>query len=169
MALPHILKNMNQFVNGSSFAGLCSEVTLPKLARKMEGYRGAGMDGEIQIDLGQEPIEMEWKIGGHAAAAYSGYGAATHDAEQLRWIGAYQDEGTGQMRAVEIVVRGRHQEIDPGSAKPGEKGEATIKTVASYYKLIDNGRTLIEIDIPNMVLIVNGVDRHAQMRANLGL
>lgn len=169
MALPKILKNMNLYLNGAGYRGECPEVAIPKLARKMDGYRGAGMDGEIQIDMGQENIEFEWKMGGHSSAPFSGFGAATHDAELLRWVGAYQDDGTGKYTAVEITVRGRHQEIDPGTGKPGDKGEQTIKTVASYYKLTVDGSDLIEIDIANLVFIVNGVDRHAELRAIMGI
>lgn len=169
MGLPHKLKNMNMFVNGTSYVGQISEVTLPSLSRKLEGYRGAGMDGEIQIDMGQENIEFQWKPGGHISAAYTGFGAVTHDSELIRWVGAYQDDGTGQIKAVEIVVRGRHSQIEPGTGKPGEAGEETVTTAASYYKLVVDGAPLIEIDIPNMVFVVNGVDRHAQMRAVLGI
>ncbi len=169
MSLPAILKNMNMFHNGTSYVGLIQEVTIPTLARKMEDYRGAGMDGEVSIDMGQEKIEFEWKAGGHITAVYNGYGAVTHDAEMIRWVGAYQDDGTGLFKAVEILVRGRHQEIAPGTGQAGNKSEETIKTVASYYKLSVNGVVIIEIDIPNMIFRVNGVDRLSQMRAILGI
>lgn len=39
----------------------------------------------------------------------------------------------------------------------------------SYYRLVCNGETLIEIDIPNFVEIVGGVDRLAQQRRDIGL
>ncbi|MCW2405274.1 P2 family phage contractile tail tube protein [Sphingobium sp. B1D7B] len=169
MGLPATLKNMNQFHNGTSYVGQISEVTLPSLARKFEGYRGGGMDGEIQIDLGQEPIEFEWRAGGHISSIYTGFAAATHDAELIRWVGAYQDDGTAQMKAVEIVVRGRHQSIEPGNAKPGTQTEETVKTAASYYKLTVDGTVLVEIDIPNLICRVGGIDRHAELRAILGI
>ncbi|WP_443749697.1 phage major tail tube protein [Asticcacaulis solisilvae] len=167
--LPSTLKNMNLFHDGGSFAGLVPEVTIPKLARKMDVYRGGGMDGEVQIDMGQEPIEFEWKPGGHITSVFTRFGEPTIDGILLRWMGAYQSDDTGEVKAVEVVVRGRHQEIDPGSGKPGDKTEMTVKTVCSYYKLVENGATLIEIDIANMVFIVNGVDRMQQMRAAIGL
>jgi len=165
-----MLKNSNLFHNGVSYAGKVAEVTIPKLARKFEGYRGGGMDGEIAIDMGHDGlIEFEWKAGGHITEVYTGFGAVTHDAELLRWVGAYQDDGTGLYKTVEITVRGRHQEIDPGTGKPGEKSEETIKTIASYYKLTVDGAAIIEIDIPNLIFIVNGVDRLAELRAVLGI
>ncbi|MCC2602740.1 phage major tail tube protein [Sphingopyxis yananensis] len=168
MALPHKLKNMNLYNDGVSYLGLVPEVSIPKLARKMEGYRG-NFDAEIPIDMGGEPIEFEWKASGLIEQIYGQFGMTTIDGVQLRWVGGYQDDQTGRYKTVEIVVRGRHGEIDPGSGKPGDDTEESVKTVCVYYKLTVDGRTLIEKDEMNLVFIVNGVDRLAEQRAAIGL
>jgi hypothetical protein len=69
---------------------------------------------------------------------------------------------------VEIVVRGRHSEIDFGSAKAGEDTEFKVKTACSYYKLSINGATVIEIDLLNMVEVIDGTDRLAAQRRAIG-
>ena len=69
---------------------------------------------------------------------------------------------------MEIVVRGRHTEIDAGTGKVGDDTEFSTKTSASYYKLSINGRTEIEIDMVGMVFIVNGVDMLAAQRRAIG-
>lgn len=165
MALPSKLKSMNLFNDGNSFIGQIGEVAIPKLARKFEDWRGAGMDAAIGIDMGGEPIEFEWKAGGQIDLAFTQFGAVTHDAVLLRWVGAYQDDATGTVKAVEIVTRGRHQEIDPGTGKPGDDTEQTIKTRASYYKLSVDGQVLIEKDEVALIFVVNGVDILAAQRA----
>ncbi|WP_252340946.1 phage major tail tube protein, partial [Escherichia coli] len=43
MAMPRKLKLMNVFLNGYSYQGVAKSVTLPKLTRKLENYRGAGV------------------------------------------------------------------------------------------------------------------------------
>ena len=159
MALPSKLKSMNLFNDGTSFIGQIGEVAIPKLARKFEDWRGAGMDAAIAIDMGGEPIEFEWKPGGQIDLPFLQFGAVTHDAVLLRWIGAYQDDATATVKAVEIVTRGRHQEIDPGTGKPGEDTEQTIKTRASYYKLTINGQVVIEKDEVALIFIVNEIGR----------
>lgn len=169
MALPSKLKNMNLYNDGVSYIGLVPEVSLPKLVRKLEGYRGGGMDAEIKIDVGGETIEFEWKPGGHISQIFRQFGAITHDALQLRWVGAYQDDSTGNYMTVEIVVRGRHEEIDPGSGKPGDDTEQSVKTICSYYKLTENGVVVIEKDEENLLFIVGGVDRLAGQRNALGI
>jgi len=66
-------------------------------------------------------------------------------------------------------MRGRHEEIDFGNAKAGDDTETTVKTIWSYYKLSIDGEVIIEIDIPGVKEIVNGVDMLEKHRANLGL
>ena len=53
MAMPRKLKLMNVFLNGYSYQGVAKSVTLPKLTRKLENYRGAGMNGSAPVDLGK--------------------------------------------------------------------------------------------------------------------
>lgn len=165
MALPQKLKNFNVQDGGFNWLGIANEVTLPKLARKMEGYRAAGMDGEIQIDMGQEALELEIKCGGRDAHSIKQFGALTHDGVYRRFVGAYQSDSTGLTTAVEIEARGRIQEIDPGSAKAGDDTEETVKMPLSYYKYSENNKVLIEIDVMNMIFKVNGVDLLAAQRA----
>ncbi|SMQ97119.1 phage major tail tube protein [Xanthomonas fragariae] len=168
MALPKKLKALNLFNDGESYLGQVVEVKLPTLTRKMEEYRGGGMNGPVNIDFGQEKIEVEWKCGGMMRSVLNQYGAISHNAVQLRFAGAYQRDDNGAVDAVEFVVRGRHSEIDPGTGKSGDDTEFSVKTAASYYKLMINGSTVIEIDLMNMIEIVNGVDLLAPHRRAIG-
>lgn len=168
MGIPSKLKNMHLRNDGVSYLGLVPEVTIPTLARKFEGYRG-NFDSELQIDLGGEPITFEWKAGGFIEQIYGQFGATRLDGVQLVWTGAYQDDSTGLYKSVEIVTRGRHQEISPGTGKTGDDTEEGIKTACVYYKLTVDGRVLIEKDELNNIFIVNGFDILAAQRTALGL
>jgi len=168
MALPRKLKNLNLFNDGVTYIGQVGEVTLPKLTRKMEEWRGGGMNAPIKVDHGMEVLEIETVCGGLMRDVFLQYGIARHDGVMLRFAGAYQRDDTGRMDAVEVVVRGRHEEIEPGKAKAGDDTEFKFKTVASYYKLMVNGETLVEIDVANMVEIVGGVDRLLEQRIAIG-
>ncbi len=169
MSLPRKLKNMNLFGDGESYLGQVAEVKLPVLARAMEGYRGGGMNGPVKIDMGQNALDLESKFGGMMRSILRQYGVTRHDGVQLRFAGGYQRDDTGAVDAVEVVVRGRHEEIDMGNSKPGDDTEFTVKTACSYYKLTINGVTEIEIDLVNMVETVGGVDRLAAQRRAIGL
>ncbi len=168
MGLPRKLKRFNVYGDGESFLGQCVEVKLPVLKRLLEGYRGAGMTGEAKVDMGQDEIEIEHKYGGFMRPIFRQYAAPRHDAAMLRFVGAYQREDEEGTQAVEVVIRGRHAEVDPGTAKQGDDTEFAVKTTCTYYKLIVDGAVVVELDIVNGIEIVEGVDRTAEARAIVG-
>lgn len=169
MALPRTLKNFGLFNDGESYMGVAEEIKLPKLTRKTDDYRGGGMSGPVAVDLGQEKLELEMTLAGLMRQVFGQYGTTKADGVMLRFAGAYQRDDTGEVSACEIVVRGRHTEIDPDNAKAGERGKLTVKSALTYYKLSLDGEVLIEIDLLNMVEIVNGVDMLAEQRKAIGL
>lgn len=169
MGLPRKLKNYNVFNNGNNYMGQVAEVNLPKLKRKTEDYRAGGMNGPVKIDFGNEAMSMEWTCGGIMREVLGQYGVMKHDGVQLRFAGAYQSEDSDTPDAVEVVVRGRHSEIDLGNAKPASDTAFKVVTDISYYKLTINGEDVIEIDFINMVEKINGQDLLAKMRSAIGL
>ena len=120
MGMPSKLKGFNLFHNGENFVGQIGEITLPKLSRKMEDWQGGGMSGPVKVDFGNEAIQMEWTAGGFMKSVLKQYGITQHDGVQLRFAGGYQAEDSTSYDAVEIVVKGRHMEIEPGQAKAKE-------------------------------------------------
>ncbi|MDD3652400.1 phage major tail tube protein [Immundisolibacter sp.] len=169
MAMPRTLKNFNLFNDGESYMGVAEEIKLPKLTRKTDDYRGGGMSGPVAVDLGQEKIELEMTLAGLMRQVFAQYGTTKADGVMLRFAGAYQRDDTAEVNAVEVVVRGRHTEIDPDNAKAGERGKLTVKSALTYYKLSIDGDVVIEIDLLNMVETVNGVDMLAEQRKAIGL
>lgn len=169
MALPRILKDMMLFNEGSGYLGEATEVTLPKLTRKMEEFRGGGMSRPVMLDMGGEVLSLEASFGGPMQDVLSQYGEKSADGVYIRWVGIYQNAANGTRDVIEVITRGRYQEIDFGNAKPGEVGEFKIKMPLAYYRLDWNGSTLVEIDPLNMIEIVGGVDLLSEVRSALGL
>lgn len=169
MALPRKLKNINLFHDGQNFIGLVPEANLPKLGRKMEEYRAGGMDGPVESDMGGELLTLDWTGGGMIVEALRKFAATSATAVPLRFAGAYQRDDSGEVDAVEVIVRGRYKEIDFGSSKPGETTAHKYSMTCAYYRLDINGRTEIEIDQLNMIYIVNGMDILAEQRRALGI
>ncbi len=171
MALPRKLKNLNLFNDANSYVGVVKSVTLPPLGRKMESYRGGGMNGPVKADLGfsDDGIQFEWKTGGLDLIAMRQFGAVNASGVALRFAGAFQQDDTGDVSAVEVVMRGRHETIEMGDNQPGEDTEHSITTTCSYYKLIVDNEEIIEIDLLNFIENVNGVDMLEKQRAAIGL
>lgn len=169
MALANKLKQMMMFNEGQAFVGETVSITPPKLTRKFEDYRAGGMDRPVKIDMGGEPLEMEVTYGGFMRPILLQHGMLLANSVLQRFVGSFQDDDADGFTTVEIVTRGRHEEIDMGEWKPGEDTEFKVKSHLSYFKLITNGVTDIEIDVLGMISIVGGVDQMAAHRAAMGL
>lgn len=169
MGMPRTLKDMMLFNEGLAYVGDAKTVTLPTLTRKMEGFRGAGMSGEVQMDMGMEAMEMSFTCGGPMRDVLRQWGTPTVDGVYVRFAGNYQADDTAALDYVEVIARGRHSEIEMGDQETGEASEFSVTMALAYFKLVWNGRTELEIDPLNMIEIVNGVDRLAERRAALGL
>ena len=169
MGLPRKLTHFATFVDGTNYMGEMPEVTLPTLTRKMEEYRGGGMNGPIDLDMGQEKMEAELKGAGWIKDLAKKWGARQHDAVMIRFAGALQAEDSEAVTPVEVVMRGRLVELDPGSSKAGDTTERTYKYTLTYYKEVVDGQVELEIDLVNLVEIVHGEDRLSAVRAALGV
>lgn len=167
MGMPRKLKSFDIYQNGIDWVGQVGEIVLPKLTGKNEDWRGAGMNAPVEANLGMEKLEAELTFGGVMYDVYRQWGGKV-DGTLLRFAGAYQADDSEDVDAVEVVMRGRYNEIDPGKAKPGDDTEFKVKAALAYYKLIVNGEVLVEIDVLGMIEIINGVDRLAAQRRALG-
>lgn len=170
--LPRVLKNMSLFIDGESYIGRVDSVTLPKLSRKMESWRAGGMAGAASIDLGfdDDALKSNFSIGGHVKELLLKVGAVNLDGVQMRFAGAYQDDASGNYSKVEIIMRGRFQEVDRGDQKVGEKGDGMKVSVNNtYYKETVDGTIVQEIDALNFIHNVNGVDMLKEQRDALGI
>jgi len=168
MGFPSKLKDLNYFSDGFSFRGVVGEVTVPKLTMKLEDWRGGGMIGAAPWSQGIDKLELEFKVGGLLREAFRHFGGTIGEAPVDRFVGAYQDDDSGAVQALEIVTRGVTSEIDMGGAKVGDDTEHAFKRTCTYYKLIVDGEVWIEIDIIAGIFIVFGVDRYAEIRAAIG-
>ncbi|MGB1763792.1 phage major tail tube protein [Alloalcanivorax xenomutans] len=169
MPLPKKLKNMNLFNEGASYMGVVSEVTLPTLERNMQEFRGGGMNAPVETDHGMNLMELSWKAGGMVRQVLEQFGACGVNDVGLRFAGAYQEDATCKVSAVEVIVRGRHKTINPGAAKPGDDTEWEMTSSLAYFQMVIDGDVVVEIDPLNFVETVNGVDRLEEQRAALGI
>jgi P2 family phage contractile tail tube protein len=169
MGLPYKLKNFTVYNAGDNYLGQVGEIEIPKIALKVEQWRGGGMLGEIDVALGLEKLEMTTKYGGLVIPVLRQIGLFGVAGVQQRFVGWYQEEQLGAAITAEIVTRGMHTELDLGTAKAGDNTEHSVKSTLTYYKMIANGEPVLEIDMISGLFIAGGVDRTAALRAALQL
>lgn len=171
MALPRKLKYMNVFGDGENWVGLTEEFTPAKLTRKFEKYRGGGMSGGVDVDMGfdDDALGVEFVLGGYEAQLVKKMGTAKIDGVSLRFAGSFQRDDTGEISAVEIDCRGRYKELDRGTYKQGDNSTTKVSMTNTYYKETVDGTVITEIDIVNNVWTVDGEDLMAEHRQAIGL
>lgn len=166
--IPQVLSNTNLHVDGVSFSGDVPSLTLPKLTVKTETYRGGGMGGEVEIDMGLEKLESAFTTIGVRRESMKWFGLSDRTACNAVFRGSFKGL-KGAVSAVVVTLRGGIKEIDPGDWKPGDKAEMKHSMSLVYYKLEIDGRVIYEIDMVNMVRVIDGVDQLAAERTALGL
>lgn len=169
MGMPKKLKNFALFGDGESWVGEIPSATLPTITKKMEEYRAGGMHGPVEVDLGHEKLELGIKAGGLKTQLIAMLGSQTVGANVFRFAGAYQDDATGLVSAVEVIARGRLREWNPNEAQAGENNDHDFTVSLSYYKVTVDGADLLEIDVPGMVFKVGGSDVYSAIRMAIGM
>lgn len=169
MAMPRVLKNFNVFNDGQTYIGVVEKIKLPDLKRKMEDLRAGGMNGPVKIDMGSDSLSVDHEYAGFVSQVFQQWAITKIDGVMLRFAGAAQQDDNGTVTSIEVVMRGRHEEINPPEGEAGKKSSFKVKSALTYFKYSENGNTIVELDLVNMVEIVNGVDRLAEQRKAIGM
>ncbi len=167
--VPFILRDLNLFDESETYRGRIVELNPPQIGHKMEEYRAGGMLGPAMIDQGLEAMSMEWTLGDYSEQILGQMGELSVDGVMLRVLGAFQSSNAGEVKTVELVMRGRHSVLDRGTWKPGDNSTLKVTTQLSYYKETVNGVELLEIDMLAGIYMVGGVDRYAAIREAIGI
>ena len=154
--LPRTLKNFNVFVDTHSWAGVAESVTIPKITKKTEDFRGAGMIGDVALSMGYEKLEGEVVYAGFDVKQYRQLGVCGTSDLPVRFVGMYQRQDNCTSQIVEIYTRGQAIELDPGDSKNGEKTEIKMSYNYTYYRMEVDGVVEVELDF------INGVERFGE-------
>lgn len=163
-----ILKNFNLYVDGRGYAGVCDELQLPNLAIVVEDFRAGGMDSSVAVEMGQEKLEAKFVLSGYEENVLLLWGIGQGQTVPLVARGALESLD-GTVTPVVVYMTGTIRSMEPGAWKAGEKSTLSFTMDLRSYKYTQAGKTINEIDVPNMVRIVNGVDRLAAQRNAIGI
>lgn len=167
--LPITLKNFNVFVNGDSYAGTAKTIELPKIVKKVEEIRTAGMIGDVSLDMGFEKMEMTINYVGVDSRHFAQLEKCGVNNLPIRYIGAYERQDTCSYVTREVYMRGGLTELDLGEIELGNINEQEMVYNVSYLRVVDDGVELLEIDLVNGIYKVGGVDKTSRVNALLGL
>lgn len=163
MLLPSKLKKLNLFMDGSWLTETKS-VKLPFPKFKTEDWKGVKWRTGAQDDAA-----LEFTLGGLSLVAIRAMGVEKIDGVQLRFAGGYQADDTAAVQAVEVIVQGQVNELDPGDAEEGKDTEHKFTVNWVYYKLTIDGVDEVEIDKLRQITKFQGVEYGAALRTASGL
>ena len=167
--LPRTLKNFNTFVDMHNWAGVAESFTIPKITKKTDDYRGAGMIGDIALSMGYEKLEGEVVYAGFDVKQYRQLGVCGTSDLPVRFVGIYERQDNCTSQIVEIYTRGQAIELDPGDSKNGEKTEIKMSYNYTYYRLEVDGVVEVELDFINSIERFGSTDFAKSIKRMLGL
>lgn len=167
--LPRTLKNFNVFIDTHSWAGVAESVTIPKITKKTDDYRGAGMIGDIALSMGYEKLEGEVVYAGFDVKQYRQLAVCGTSDLPVRFVGLYERQDNCTTQNIEIYMRGQALELDPGDSKNGERTEIKMSYNFTYYRMEVDGVVQVELDFINGIERFGDSDIAEQIRELLGL
>ena len=165
--LPRMLKGFTVYIDGRGYIGRVDSAKPPPLSLVTEAYRGAGMDAEIDIDMGMQKLDFSCVLADYDPEVIKLFGLFSADtAIVLR--GAFQRQGEA---AIPVVIRlqGGVKSLDRDDWSQGKRANITFLANCNRYSEEINGVKVVDIDILNGVRIIDGVDQLASIRAALGV
>ena len=147
-----------------------SSVKRPSLEPMTETMKGAGIMGEIDLPTITQIGALEYEISFKRVnkKAVSMFGQETQHLE-LRWVTDVLDTTNAKIGtcANKDIIKAIPKKLDLGSVEGNAANEGTVTLEILYFKHIQDGETLIEIDKLNNVLIINGKDYAKEIREAL--
>lgn len=166
------LTNANVFVNGRSWLGSSTSITLPEIEVIADDFEGIGFFGTFETVSGLEAmrLEVEW-LDINEALMRSLLDFTRSVQMQIRGNVEEVNSRSGGNRSYSSVVI---MTCRPAMISMGEIAKSEVMTVGSEWmvdrlKQTIGGREVLEIDVTANIYTVGGQDRLRQYRRNLGL
>lgn len=166
-----ILANASLYL-GTSLFGKVNEFKFPDISTVTVDSKPIDSIGTTKLPIGVELDDSSLKLNGFDSTVYTKL--SNLDEEHIIIVRGNLKIFDGNVLREEIPVKGTIKAITKkitalGTLKQQENGEFTVELTPHAVKLEYKGTVLSEIDIPNNIWVVDGVDKLAKMKKNLGL
>lgn len=165
------IRDANVYVNGTSTHGYATEATLPNVDYSKTEYKTLGLNGVLKLFNGFNAMEatIKWSSADNdvAMACLDPFKPVNLMIRSSRDV--YEGGALSDQQPVIFYVKGTASGMNLGTLKSKEDNETETKLDLTYFKWVQNGEELIELDVANNIFVVNGVDLLATYRENLGL
>jgi len=165
------IRDANVYVEGTTTHGYASEITLPDIEASMSEYKALGMVGtkELFQGFGKMEASIKWNAPSEdiLKACADPRKSVSLMVRTSREV--YENGSVSEEQPVAYYLKGCSKNFNAGSFKAKEDTETETKFAVSYFKMIQNGNEIYELDVDNNIFKIGGVDQLANYRNNLGL
>jgi P2 family phage contractile tail tube protein len=168
MPLNNILRNGNLYVDGRSQIGDFSEFVPPNLEALVEDYKPGGLNGTTDVVLGQQKMTASFALTNFDPDVLALYGVVDEATVPLIFRGHLQSNN-GVNVGMSATCRGKIRTVELGQYTPGQMTMNRYTMTVEYFKYVQGGRVVYEVDFASNIFRVDGVDKLLQERINLGI
>lgn len=166
------ISNGNIYVEGNSLAGKADEITLPAIKGTYNDHKALGMVSAIEIINGFDKMTGKFKWNSVYAELIKTFGNPfQYKKIQVRTnIETHDSSGLSEEQPGVIYMTIAFKDVlPPITIKQNDGPELESEYNCRYLKVEINGEKIIELDVFNNIMFVDGVDVLANYRNNLGL
>lgn len=160
--IPTTLRDYNVYNVAEKLIGVGEELTLPSIAFMTSTISGAGIMGELDLpQLGRTSnieLELPFNMIDSQMVGVISKGFVTNITVRGATEYIYQSTGELKWQPFTGSFRGYVTEINPGTAKRGDKMDSSIKMSLTHIKYTVDKKVLVEIDKLNGIYKTNGKD-----------
>ena len=151
--------------------GEAVSVDLPEITAMTETVSGAGIAGQYESptfgNFQSMVLTIHWRTIVEKSLVFFAHRA--YDLDLRGVVQVYESaSGTYEVQPVRISVRGIPKSTKLAPLQVGGTDEATSEFEVLYIKIWMGGEEKLEIDKPNYMFKIDGVDSFAEIRAALG-
>ncbi|MGN1125534.1 MAG: phage major tail tube protein [Candidatus Gastranaerophilaceae bacterium] len=166
-----VLSNAHLFI-GTSMFGKVNEFKFPDVENVTASMKTIDSIGEYVLPIALKLDDSSIKFAGFSTEAFEKF--ADMQEEHIVTVRGNLKEFQGVVlqneRPIKGLIKCLTKKISAlGTIKGQENAEFSVDLIPHAVKLEYNGNVLLEIDLPNNIYTVNGEDKLARMKNNLGL
>jgi len=171
MATIKKVTNGNIYIDGNNLLGKVEEATIADITSKMSEFTALGMAGTVEFASGFEMMEMSVTLHAYHAdtLALLADPNATHRLQMRSSVDEHTSVGRTAQTPYVIYATVAAKKIAGGAFKAHEAVKQEITFAVYSMKMEQDGAAVIEFDANANIYKVNGVDKLATYRNNLGI